>query len=195
VVYLAVAFGVSSNLSVRQIIASKDYALAEAARPLFSGFGLYFTVFLAVIATITAIIASVFAVSRLIAMLADMEMIPHKQLNENIRTQKQTLFYTVIIAIVLTIFFDLSRIASLGAILYIAMDIIIHIGLAFKQQGDIRINRWIVYSAILLDIIILSAFIIVKVLNDPMILLVVILMILAIIMMEYTFFKVNENNA
>ncbi|MFP4286733.1 MAG: APC family permease [Candidatus Izemoplasmataceae bacterium] len=194
IVYLSVAFGVSGNLTVSEIIESKDYALAEAARPLFSGFGLYFTVSLAIIATITAIIASVFAVSRLIAMLADMGMIPHKQINENVRTQKQTLFYTVILAIILTIFFDLSRIASLGAILYIAMDIVIHVGLAFKKRKDINAKQWIVLSAIILDALVLSAFIYVKLLSDPFIVLIAIGMILALIVMEIFFFKSKDKS-
>jgi len=42
--------------------------------------------------------------------------------------QRHTLVYTVVIAVALTIFFDLSRIASLGAIFYIVMDIAIHWG-------------------------------------------------------------------
>lgn len=44
------------------------------------------------------------------------------------------LVYIIVIAIVLTIFFDLSRIASLGAIYYLVMDIIIHWGGAYQNE-------------------------------------------------------------
>jgi amino acid transporter len=69
IVYLLIAWAVSSNLSLTEIINAKDYALAEAARPAFGDYGLWFIVAVAIIATITGIIASVFAVSRMLAML------------------------------------------------------------------------------------------------------------------------------
>lgn len=38
--YLLIAWAVSLNLSLNQIIEAKDYALAEAARPAFGKYGL-----------------------------------------------------------------------------------------------------------------------------------------------------------
>ena len=77
VVYLLVAFAVSTNLSIAEIIQAKDYSLAEAAKPAFGKYGLWFTVGIAIIATFSGIIASIFAVSRMTAMLTKMELIPH----------------------------------------------------------------------------------------------------------------------
>ena len=77
VVYLLVAFGVGSSLTIDQIIAAKDYSLAEAAKPALGQVGFLLTVLLAVVATASAVLASVFAVSRMLAMLTDMKMIPH----------------------------------------------------------------------------------------------------------------------
>ncbi|TFG91928.1 MAG: APC family permease, partial [Candidatus Atribacteria bacterium] len=73
VVYLLVAFAVSANLSIDEIIKAKDYSLAEAAKPAFGKYGLWFTVGIAIFATISGIIASIFAVSRMTAMLTDMK--------------------------------------------------------------------------------------------------------------------------
>ncbi|QWC00295.1 APC family permease [Mycoplasmatota bacterium] len=199
IVYLVISFAVSGNLSVSEIIAHKDYALAEAAKPAFGNLGLWFTVILAIIATITAIIASVFAVSRLIAMLADMQMIPHKNINDKIRTQQQTLFYTVGLAIILTILFDLTRIASLGAILYLTMDIVIHFGLVSKLKNEIDSKKTIIWTAIVLDIIILGAFIYLKITTDWLVVLVSILIIIGLLTMQKIFFyqqnkSKNDNN-
>ncbi|MDA3931364.1 MAG: APC family permease [Tenericutes bacterium] len=188
IAYLIISFAVSGNLTVPQIIASKDYALAEAARPAFGGFGLWFTVILAILATVTAIIASVFAVSRLFAMLADMKLIPHKNISENIRTQQQTLFYTVGLAIILTILFDLTRIASLGAILYLTMDIMIHYGLARKLKDKIETKKGIIWTAIVLDIIILGAFVYIKIITDWLVVVVAIIIMLALLIMQNIFF-------
>jgi amino acid transporter len=71
-IYLLVAFAVGGNLSIDEIVKAKDFALAEAARPVFGQWGLWFTVALAVVATVSGIIASTFAVSRMLAMLTDM---------------------------------------------------------------------------------------------------------------------------
>ena len=193
-VYLIISFAVSGNLTISQIITHKDYALAEAARPAFGNLGLWFTVILAILATITAIIASVFAVSRLIAMLADMEMIPHKNVSENIRTQQQTLFYTVGFAIILTILFDLTRIASLGAILYITMDILIHYGLARKLKDDIKSNKWVIWTAIVLDTIILGAFVYIKLSTDWLVVAVSIFIMIALIVIQKIYFMNKNKN-
>jgi len=167
VTYLLVSWGVISNLSIPEIIEAKDYSLAEASRPLFGQFGLWFTVSIAIIATISGVIASVFAVSRMTAMLTDMKLIPHSHFGMKGSIQKHMLVYIIVIAIVLTIFFDLSRIASLGAIYYLVMDIIIHWGVLTKMREDIKAKAWIVISAIILDLVVLSSFVFIKIERDP----------------------------
>jgi len=82
VVYMLVAFAVSSNLSIDEIIKAKDYSLAEASRPAFGKYGLWFTVGIAIVSTISGVIASIFAVSRMTAMLTEKELIPHKQFRD-----------------------------------------------------------------------------------------------------------------
>src|SRR5699024_6401865 len=56
-VYLLVAWAVSSNLPLNEIIAAQDYSLAEAARPAFGDYGVWFTVAIAITATVSGIIA------------------------------------------------------------------------------------------------------------------------------------------
>ncbi|WP_373086113.1 APC family permease [Sneathiella sp.] len=166
VIYLLVALAVAGNLTLSEIIEAKDFALARASRPAFGEYGLWFTVGLAIVATISGLIASVFAVSRMLAMLTDMKLVPHSHFGMPGDIQKHTLVYTVVIAIFLTIFFDLSRIASLGAIFYILMDIGIHWGVFRHLRKEIDANGFIVLTAIVFDIVILSAFLFVKVSTD-----------------------------
>ncbi len=169
VIYIFVALAVSGNLSLNEIIAAKDFALAQAARPAFGEYGLWFTVGLAIVATISGLIASVFAVSRMLAMLTDMKLVPHSHLGMPGDVQKHTLVYTVLIAISLTIFFDLSRIASLGAIFYLVMDIAIHWGVFRYLRKEIGANGAIVLTAIIFDIVVLGAFLTVKASTDIMV--------------------------
>jgi len=174
VVYLLVAFAVSSNLSITEIIQARDYALAEAAKPAFGKYGLWFTIGIAIFATISGIIASIFAVSRMTAMLTDMKLIPHSHLGMSGAIQKHMLVYVAVLAIILTAFFDLSRIASLGAILYLVMDIGIHWGVFRYLRKDINANTFIVVLAIVLDAIVLMSFLWIKVTSDIMIVIVAI---------------------
>lgn len=166
VLYLLTSFAVTSNLSISEIVAAKNYSLAEAARPAFGQTGLILTVIFAIVATVSGVIASVFAVSRMLAMLTDMKLVPHSHFGMPGSIQKHTLVYTIVIAILLTIFFDLSRIASLGVIFYIIMDIAIHWGVLTKLKSEVKANALIVITAIVLDVVVLGAFLWVKIQND-----------------------------
>lgn len=189
VVYLLVAFAVAGNLPLSEIIAAKDFALARAARPAFGDYGLWFTVGLAIVATVSGLIASVFAVSRMLAMLTDMKLVPHSHFGMPGNIQKHTLVYTVVIAIFLTIFFDLSRIASLGVVFYLLMDIAVHWGVFRHLRKEIGANGFIVMSAIVFDVIILSAFLIVKASTDMMVIYASLVGIIAIFVGEKLFLR------
>lgn len=166
VLYFFVSIAVASSLSIGQIVEAKDFVLAEAARPAFGRYGVWVTVGIAIIATVSGIIASVFAVSRMTAMLTEMKMIPHSHLGMPGSIQKHMLVYTAVIAIILTVLFDLSRIASLGAIFYLVMDIGVHWGLLRNLNNKVQFSKTIVILAILLDAIVLIGFIWIKIRVD-----------------------------
>jgi amino acid transporter len=169
VTYLLVCYAVGSTLSIEEIVKAKDYALAEAARPGIGEYGVWFTVAIAIVATASGLLASVFAVSRMLAMLVEMDLIPEPKLGLPGDTHTHTLIYTVVAAGLLAAFFDLSRIASLGAIFYIVMDIIIHWGVYRHLRNDVGAKAPILITAILLDAVALGAFIVMKTQSDPMI--------------------------
>ena len=189
VIYLLVALAVAGNLSLPEIIAAKDFALAEAARPAFGDYGLWFTVALAIVATASGVIASIFAVSRMLAMLTDMKLVPHRHFGMPGSIQNHTLVYTIVIAIFLTIFFDLSRIASLGAIFYLLMDIAVHWGVLRHLRKEIMANAVILITAITFDVVVLGAFLIVKASTDMMVIYAALLGILIIFIGEKVFLR------
>ncbi|MBU2604308.1 MAG: APC family permease [Alphaproteobacteria bacterium] len=168
-IYLLVCYAVGSTLSIEEIVKAKDYALAEAARPAVGEYGVWFTVAIAIIATASGLLASVFAVSRMLAMLVEMKLIPEPKLGLPGDTQTHTLVYTVALAGPLAAFFDLSRIASLGAIFYIVMDIIIHWGVYRHLREDVGASAPILITAIVLDAVALGAFLVMKSQSDPVI--------------------------
>ncbi|WP_339628706.1 APC family permease [uncultured Maribacter sp.] len=188
-IYLLVAFAVSSNLSITEIIQAKDYSLAEASKPAFGKYGLWFTVGIAIVATISGVVASVFAVSRMTAMLTDMGLIPHNHFGMSGDLQRHMLVYTIVLAITLTVLFDLSRIASLGAILYLVMDIGIHFGILKNLKKDIKVKSWVIGTAIFLDLIVLGAFLWIKASSDILVVIVAAVLMVLIFTGEKWFLK------
>ncbi|WP_339840964.1 APC family permease [uncultured Maribacter sp.] len=193
-IYLLVAFAVSSNLSIEEIIQAKDYSLAEASKPAFGKYGLWFTVGIAIVSTISGVIASVFAVSRMTAMLTDMELIPHYHFGMPGGIQKHMLVYTVVSAITLTVLFDLTRIASLGAILYLVMDIGIHWGILRNLRKEIEAKAAIVITAIILDLVVLGAFLWIKISSDPLVVIVAVILTILVFTGEKWFLKKTNNS-
>ncbi|HDZ74990.1 MAG TPA: APC family permease [Aurantimonas coralicida] len=187
VVYLLVAFAVGSSLSLEEIVAAKDYSLAEAAKPAFGAYGFYFTIALAVVATASGLLASVFAVSRMLAMLTEMELIPHSHFGMSGPIREHTLVYTVVVAGFLTVFFDLSRIASLGAFFYLVMDILIHWGVFRRLRQEIGANGWVLIVAISLDALVLGVFGALKLQLDPLIVAIAVAAIAAVFGYERVF--------
>jgi amino acid transporter len=194
VVYFLVAISVNSSLTISEIVKAKDYSLAEAARPAFGNYGLYFTVGIAIVATISGVIASIFGVSRMTAMLTDMKLIPHSHFGMSGSIQKHMLIYIVVIAITLTVFFDLSRIASIGAIFYLVMDMIVHWGVYKHLRKEVKAKGIIVLTAMGLDLVVLGAFLWIKAKSDPLVLLVSGATIVVVFIGEKWFLKSNLPN-
>ena len=181
-IYVALALSVAGGLSIPEIIKAKDYALAAAVKPVFGEWGTWITIGIAIIATVSGVIASVFSASRLLAMLSNMKQVPNLNVIEKLKNP--ALLLTVSLAILLTIFFNLTRIASIGAIFYLIMDIAIHWGLFHYLREEVEFKPIIPLIAMILDIAILSAFIYIRYLDDPFVLIVAFAAIVLIIIAE-----------
>ncbi|NLP58974.1 APC family permease [Lutibacter sp. B1] len=185
IIYVALALAVAGGLSIPEIIEAKDYALAAAAQPVFGEWGSWITIAIAIIATFSGVIASVFSASRLLAMLSNMKQVPSLKRMGNFKNP--ALIFTVSLAILLTVLFDLTRIASIGAIFYLIMDIAIHWGLYRHLKKEVKFQPIIPLIAIVMDIAVLSAFLYIKYLNDPLVLIVAAIGIILIIVAERLF--------
>lgn len=191
VLYLFTALATGATLSIDEIVQAKDYALAEAARPAYGQVGVWITVGFAVAATVSGIIASVFAVSRMLAMLTRMEMVPHRHFGLPGDVQRHTLIYTIVFAMALTILFDLSRIAAMGAVFYIVMDMCIHWGVLRHLREDVDARAWVLITALCLDAVVLAAFLWVKVRMDPLVVGISLAGLVAVFALERFFLNVH----
>ncbi|GGG96153.1 amino acid permease [Polaribacter pacificus] len=191
IIYVVLALSVAGGLSVEEIIIAKDYALAAAAKPLFGEWGSILTILLAIVATVSGVIASIYSASRMLGMLGNMKQVP--DMNKMKKLKNPSLIFTVSLAILLTILFDLTRIASIGAIFYLIMDIAIHWGLFRYLKKEVKFNPIIPIIAIVMDIVILSAFIYLKYVNDPFVLVVASIGIALVFLFQFLFMKTHTD--
>lgn len=103
--------------------------------------------------------------------------------------QKHTLVYTVVLGLLLTAFFDLTRIAALGIIFYLIMDIAIHWGVLRHLRKELSANPVIPVTAIVLNMIILGGFLWVKMTSDPFVLIVAAAVMAVILIGEFFFLR------
>lgn len=163
VLYLLLTAAVTASLDVPEIVEARDYAVAAAAEPLFGSWGVNLTILVAVVATVSGLLASIYAVSRLYEMLHRMGHVPMLPL----RLRRQPVLITAGLAMLTTVSFDLTQMASMGALLYLTMDIAIQWGVLRRLASDIGARRWIPAVTIVLDVVVLGAFALVKFRQDP----------------------------
>lgn len=195
VVYILVTLAVGSSLSLEEILKAKNYSLAEAARPAYGSLGVAVTVGVAIIATVSGIIASMFSVSRMLAMLTDMKLVPHQHFGMPGSIQKHTLVYTAVLALLLTILFDVGRIAALGAIYYIIMDFMIHYGVLTRVDHEkVKAKKPVLILAMVVDVVILAGLFYIKIRSDLTIIWVAMGFAVALFVYEYFFLR-NKKEA
>ena len=88
---------------------------------------------------------------------------------------------------------DLSRIAALGIIFYLIMDIAVHWGVLRHLRKEVDANPVIPVVAIALDLIILGGFLWVKIASDPLVLIVATAVMAAILIAEFFFLRTRPS--
>lgn len=166
-VYLVVGIGTGSSLSIDEIVDAQDYALAEAARPALGSAGVIATVVVAVVACLTGLVASMYAVSRMLTMVTDMRMMPHAHLGMPGSVRHHILVYLGVVAAVLAVTLDLSQIAAVGILFYLVMDVVIQWGVLTRIRSDVGARRWVPIAAIVADAGVLTAFLVARAADQP----------------------------
>jgi len=125
--YVAISFAVFGNLPVQKVIAARDFALAQAALPVFGNIGFTVVTVTALVATASAINASLYAVTNVTYQLAKEGELP-QAFGEPIAHSREGLVISGILVIVLSLFFDLTQVAAIGSISVLFVHAVTHIG-------------------------------------------------------------------
>ncbi len=149
--YVAIAFAVFGNLPVEKVTAAKDFALAEAALPIFGQVGFTVVAITALIATASAINANLYAVTNVTYQLAKDGELP-AEFGKPIAHSREGLIISGILIIILSLLFDLSEIAAIGSISILFIHAVTHIG-HLKIISETGASSILVFIAAMLSFI------------------------------------------
>ena len=125
--YVATSIAVLGNLPLNEVIKAKDYALALAAKPVFGDIGFKIMAIAALIATASAINATLYAVTQISYVLAKEGNLPEVY-EYNVFHSNEGLIISSALTIPMILFFNLSEITSAAAISMLLIQAIVHIG-------------------------------------------------------------------
>lgn len=145
VLYISVSIAVFGNLSLDLIIKDKDFALAEAAKPAFGTWGFKIMAATALLATASAINATLYAVTQISYTLAKEGDLPDVY-DHNIFHNTEGLVISAVLIIPMILFFNLGEIATIAAISVLLIQGLTHTGHLFKYQ-ETGANFWWVTAA------------------------------------------------
>jgi amino acid transporter len=146
-IYLAVSVAVIGNLDIKAIVAAKDYALAEAARPFLGNLGFKLIAVGALFSTASAINATLFGAANVSYMIAKDGELPTEFSRVIWQGGTGGLVITSCAVILFILFFDLSGVAMMGSgafLLIYACVNAAHLRLTSETGG----KKVIIFSAI-----------------------------------------------
>jgi amino acid transporter len=147
ILYISVSIAVFGNLSLDEVIKTKDFALAEAAKPVFGELGFKIISATALFATASAINATLYAVTQISYTLAKEGHLPDLY-ERNIFHNTEGLIISALLIIPMILFFNLSEIATIAAVIVLLIQGFTHIGHLFVIK-ETKANLFLVILAII----------------------------------------------
>jgi hypothetical protein len=115
ILYMLVAAVTVGNLPISQIVASKDYALAVAAKPFMGSFGFTLIAIAAILSTGSAINATLYGASRVSYVIAKDGELPERLERKIWNRPIEGLFITAILTLLVANLFNLDGISTMGS--------------------------------------------------------------------------------
>ncbi|NPA03474.1 MAG: amino acid permease [Epsilonproteobacteria bacterium] len=146
VLYTLTAIAVLGNLPLEEVIKSKDYALAEAAKPIFGELGFKIMAAVALVSATSAINASLYAVTQISYELAKKGELP-KVYEYNIFHSKEGLIISALLIVPMILFFNLEEIATVASIVILLIQGFVHLGHLFLIHKT-KASKLLVFLAV-----------------------------------------------
>ncbi len=191
VLYILVAMiTVGGGLSTKAIMAAKDYALAEAAKPFLGQFGFVLIAIAALLATSSAINATFYGTARISYVIAKDGELP-KFLEKKVWNQPiEGLLITAVISLLMVNLFDLSSIATMGSAGFLIIFAAVNAS-NFRLHSKTGSNRWVSGVGCLVTLLALLALLWQTATTQPEQLLVLVVMVGISFAIEFTYRKIT----
>ncbi len=151
ILYVLIAVITTSTVPESQLATAKDYALAVAAEPALGQFGFTMVAIAALLATFSAINATIYGNARLGFILAQKGELPKRLAMENHRHIPTTdVIVTAFLSLILANSINLTEIAIIGSAGFLLIFFIVNLA-AFRLRHKIQANPIILIIAILVS--------------------------------------------
>ncbi len=136
VLYIVTSIAVLGNLPLSEVVKAKDYALAQAAEPIFGHIGFKVMAATALLATASAINATLYAATEIGYTLAKEGNLP-KVYTYNVHNSFEGLIISGILIVPMILFLNLSQVTTIAALVVLVIQGLTHVGhlLRIKETG------------------------------------------------------------
>jgi len=148
ILYVSVSIAVLGNLPLDEVIKAKDYALAEAAKPVFGEFGFKIMAIVALISATSAINATIYAATEISYTLAKKGELP-KIYEYNVFNSYEGLLISTALIIPMILFFNLSEVTTVAALSVLIIQALVHYG-HIKLTDKTGAKKWLIITAFVL---------------------------------------------
>jgi len=192
VVYVGAAFAVFGNLPLPDIVNAKDYAMAEAAKPIFGQAGFMIIAIAALMSSASSINANLYSTTNMTLLLAKDGELPEFEGRKIWQAGTGGLFTTAILVLLIANFLDLSRIASLGSIVYLIVYSAVHLGHWKSLTPQTAASKIVISLAFLTNFSVLIVFLIQTIKDNPVVIYLLVGLVCVSILIEAYMQKVKK---
>ena len=164
--YVLIALGVFGTLTVDEVIANGDTALAQAAKPALGQAGFAMMAVAALLATSSSVNANIYAAIGSTAKLAESGMFPPVFGQRAYVGGTRGLTVSVVLVLLLATLVDLTAIASLGSVVALAIFLVVSVA-AFKLRAETGSRAWVLIAAIVLTLVVVVVFVVETLRTEP----------------------------
>lgn len=166
VLYVLISIGVFGTLTVDEVIAHGETALAEAARPVLGDAGFAMMAVAALLATSSSVNANIYGAIGSTAMLAKAEQFPPVFGRAGRLGSTKGLTISVVAVLVLANLVDLSAIASLGSVVALAIFLLVAVA-GMRLRAETGSSVGVIVTAIVATVVVLVIFSIQTLRTEP----------------------------
>lgn len=189
--YVMVSIVTVGNLSVDKIVESRDYALAESAKPFLGHIGFVVIAIAALLSTGSAINATLYGASRISYIIAKTGELPHNLERKIWKKPIEGLIITSILTLIISNLFDLSSIAIMGSAGFLLIFTAVNFA-NFRLHKKTFSSRWISLVGSIVCIVALGVLIWQTKISSPENIWVFVIMVVMAFLIEVIYRKISN---